>query len=186
MNKMFHFILIIGILTISLSYNERKSFKELINIYLNKLDINDAYLSYEQYISLLKTLQIDFSDYLDIYSIGKTYEGNDMPLIVLRSPLLSKESKTNSNDNQDNNFKELLFLKNLTSNNTNNINNNETNKYIIESSLYDKSGIFFSGMHHGREPVSMMMNIYLLLRILSFLNITSTFFYLRQIYISFQ
>ena len=56
MNKMFHFILIIGILTTSLSYNERKSFKELINIYLNKLDINDAYLSYEQYISLLKTL----------------------------------------------------------------------------------------------------------------------------------
>jgi hypothetical protein len=52
MNKMLRFILIIGILTISLSYNERKSFKELINIYLNKLDINDAYLSYEQYISL--------------------------------------------------------------------------------------------------------------------------------------
>ena len=67
MNKMIHFILLIGILTISLSYNERKSFKELINIYLNKLDINDAYLSYEQYISLLKTLQIDYSDYLDIY-----------------------------------------------------------------------------------------------------------------------
>ena len=164
---MFHFILIIGILTTSLSYNERKSFKELINIYLNKLDINDAYLSYEQYISLLKTLQIDFSDYLDIYSIGKTYEGNDMPLIVLRSPLLSKESKKNSNDNQDNNFKELLVLNNITSNNTTNINNNETNKYFIESSLYDKSGIFFSGMHHGREPVSMMMNIYLLLHILS-------------------
>ena len=167
MNKMLHFILIIGILTISLSYNERKSFKELVNIYLNKLDINDAYLSYEQYISLLKKLQIDYSDYLDIYSIGKTYEGNDMPLIVLRSPLLSKESETNSNSNQDNIFKEILVLNNITTNNDTNVNKNETIKYLIESSLYNKSGIFFSGMHHGREPVSMMMNIYLLLHILS-------------------
>ena len=167
MNKMLRFILIIGILTISLSYNERKSFKELINIYLNKLDINDAYLSYEQYISLLKTLQIDYSDYLDIYSIGKTYEGNDMPLIVLRSPLLSKESETNSNSSHDNIFKEILVLNNITLNNDTNVKKNETIKYLIESSLYNKSGIFFSGMHHGREPVSMMMNIYLLLHILS-------------------
>ena len=165
---MCHFILIIGILFPSFSYNERKSFKELINIYLNKLDINDAYLSYEQYISLLKTLQKDYSDYLDIYTIGKTYEGNDMPLIVLRSPL--KQKATTINSNQDGFFKEILVLNNITTNNTINntyTNNNETNKYLIESSLFNKSGIFFSGMHHGREPVSMMMNIYLLLHILS-------------------
>ena len=166
MNKMIHFILLIGIISLSISHNERKSFKELIDIYLNKLDINNAYLSYEQYISLLKTLQKDFSDYLDIYSIGKTYEGNDMPLIVFRSPLIKKESSnTNSTSNQNYFFKEILILNNVTNNSSNE--NNDTNKYFIEPSLYNKSGIFFSGMHHGREPVSMMMNIYLILHILS-------------------
>ena len=124
MNKMIHFILLIGIISLSYSHNERKSFKELINIYLNKLDINNAYLSYEQYISLLKTLQKDYSNYLDIYSIGKTYEGNDMPLIVLRSPLIPKESDINTDSDQNNHyFKELLKLNNITSNNnTENIN----------------------------------------------------------------
>ena len=168
MNKMLHFILIIGIFSLCFSSNERKSFKELINIYLNKLDINDAYLSYDQYISLLRALQKDYSDYLDIYTIGKTYEGNDMPLIVLRSPLKPKES--NFDSNQDNTFKEILVINNVTTNNdlnNTNIYNNEINKYLIDSSLFNKSGIFFSGMHHGREPVSMMMNIYLLLHILS-------------------
>ena len=166
MNKMIHFILLIGIISLSISHNERKSFKELIDIYLNKLDINNAYLSYEQYISLLKTLQKDFSDYLDIYSIGKTYEGNDMPLIVFRSPLIKKESSnTNSTSNQNYFFKEILILNNVTNNSS--YENNDTNKYFIEPSLYNKSGIFFSGMHHGREPVSMMMNIYLILHILS-------------------
>lgn len=166
MNKMIHFLLLIGIISLSISHNERKSFKELIDIYLNKLDINNAYLSYEQYISLLKTLQKDFSDYLDIYSIGKTYEGNDMPLIVFRSPLIKKESSnTNSTSNQNYCFKEILILNNVTNNSSNE--NNDTNKYFIEPSLYNKSGIFFSGMHHGREPVSMMMNIYLILHILS-------------------
>ena len=169
MNKMLHFILLIGIISLNYSYNERKSFKELINIYLNKLDINNAYLSYEQYISLLKTLQKDFPDYLDIYSIGKTYEKNDMPLIVIRSPLVQKESNINiDNDQNSNYFKEILILNNSTNNNNNSDNiNNDTNKYLIDSSLYNKSGIFFSGMHHGREPVSMMMNIYLILHILS-------------------
>ena len=166
MNKMIHFILLIGIISLSISHNERKSFKELIDIYLNKLDINNAYLSYEQYISLLKTLQKDFSDYLDIYSIGKTYEGNDMPLIVFKSPLIKKESSNiNSTSNQNYFFKEILILNNVTNNSS--YENNDTNKYFIEPSLYNKSGIFFSGMHHGREPVSMMMNIYLILHILS-------------------
>ena len=166
MNKMIHFLLLIGIISLSISHNERKSFKELIDIYLNKLDINNAYLSYEQYISLLKTLQKDFSDYLDIYSIGRTYEGNDMPLIVFRSPLIKKESSnTNSTSNQNYFFKEILILNNVTNNSS--YENNDTNKYFIEPSLYNKSGIFFSGMHHGREPVSMMMNIYLILHILS-------------------
>ena len=136
----------------------------MIDIYLNKLDINNAYLSYEQYISLLKSLQNDFSDYLDIYTIGKTYEGNDMPLIVMKSPLISKQS---INNEQKNTFKEILIVNNATINNISKNDTNETLKYLIDSSLYNKSGIFFTGMHHGREPVSMMMNIYLILHILS-------------------
>ena len=47
-----------------------------------------------------------------------------------------------------------------------------------------KSGILFNGMHHGREPVSMMMNIYLILHLLSipklylhlFLSTTNIYF----------
>jgi hypothetical protein len=161
-------IILLICISLTISSNEkRKSFKELVDKYLGKLDINGAYLSYDQYISLLNSLEKDFPNHLIVSSIGKTYEGNDMPLIVLRSPLLSKESETNSNSNQDNIFKEILVLNNITTNNDTNVNKNETIKYLIESSLYNKSGIFFSGMHHGREPVSMMMNIYLLLHILS-------------------
>ena len=165
MNKMFHLFILTVIITIAFCHNEKKSFKELINIYLNKLDINNAYLSYDQYISLLKSLQYDFSDYLDIYTIGKTYEGNDMPLIVIKSPLKSKNKKMNKV--QKNNFREILIPNNLSTNNYSKNNNTEENIYLIDSSLYNKSGIFFTGMHHGREPVSMMMNIYLILHILS-------------------
>ena len=164
MNKMFHLFILIVLISITFCHNERKSFKELIDIYLNKLDINNAYLSYEQYISLLKSLQNDFSDYLDIYTIGKTYEGNDMPLIVMKSPLISKQS---INNEQKNTFREILIVNNATINNISKNDTNETLKYLIDSSLYNKSGIFFTGMHHGREPVSMMMNIYLILHILS-------------------
>ena len=166
MNKMLYFTLIIGIISISLSHNERKSFKELVDIYLSKFDINNAYLSYDQYISLLKSLQKDFSDYLDLYTIGKTYEGNDMPLIVFRSPLIPKHYSITNSSSEGNNFlKEILIFNNATKNFSNE--NNNTNEYLIDSSLYNKSGIFFNGMHHGREPVSMMMNIYLILHLLS-------------------
>ena len=164
MNKMFSLFLIIGIISLISNHNEKKSFKELINVYLNKLDINNSYLSYEQYISLLKSLQKDFSNYLDIYSIGRTYEGNEMPLIVLTSPLIPKKM---SEENQNNIFKEILILNNITENNTDKNKNEINNKYKIDSALYNKSGIFFTGMHHGREPLSMMMNIYLILHLLS-------------------
>ena len=105
---------------------EKNKFQELINQYLSKLDINNnAYLSYDQYISLLNTLSVNYSDYLTVSSIGKTSLDNDIPLISMKSPLSDKEQ----------------------------INN--------------KSGMLFNGMHHGREPVSMMMNIYLILHLLS-------------------
>ena len=161
MNKMFLFFILICIFSIIFSHKERKSFQELIEIYLNKLDINDAYLSYDQYISLLKKLKKDFPEYLDIYSIGKTYEENDMPLIIMKSPLTYKKSKANLIDNKIK-FNEILIPNNKTDNNTS---NNET--FYIDPILYNKSGIFFSGMHHGREPVSMMMNLYLIFHLLS-------------------
>ena len=107
MNKMLHFFLLISIISILSSSNERKTFKDLITKYLSNLEINDAYLSYDQYISFLKKLKSDFPDYLDLYTIGKTYEGNDMPLIMLRSPLIqNKEEKEDKNI-----FKDILILK---------------------------------------------------------------------------
>ena len=124
--------IILYLVIFSLSKQEEKieegknKFQELINKYLSKLDINNnAYLSYVQYISLLNTLSVNYSDYLTVSSIGKTSLGNDIPLISMKSPLIDKEQ----------------------------INN--------------KSGMLFNGMHHGREPVSMMMNIYLILHLLS-------------------
>ena len=154
-NKNVYIILLLFYFTLTASSNtKRQSFKELIDIYLGKLDINDAYLSYDQYISLLNTLVKDFPNYLELSTIGKTYEGNEMPLIIMKSPLNSNKEK-NSTQNQDNN--------------ANNANKNNTNNgtELIDISLYNKSGIFFNGMHHGREPVAMMMNIYLILHLLS-------------------
>ena len=117
---------ILYLVIFSLSKQEEKNkFKELINQYLSQLDINNAYLSYNQYISLLHTLSENYSDYLTLSSIGKTYEGNDIPLITMKSPLIDK------------------------------------------GQINNKTGMLFNGMHHGREPVSMMMNIYLILHLLT-------------------
>jgi len=139
--QVFFFFLFFISFSLSLQEEKKKSFKELIEHYLSKLDINNAYLSYNQYISLLNTLKEDFPNYLILSSIGKTFENNDIPLIIMKSPL---------------------------SNNEINITN----------------GVLFNGMHHGREPVSMMMNIYLILHLLSlpklylhlFLSTTNIYF----------
>ena len=161
---MLYLILIIS-LTFSLTtYNERKTFKELLNIYLNQLDINDAYLSYEQYIYLLQNLKIDFPDYLELASIGKTYEGNEMPLLIMKSPFNSKKNEDLNLITYDIN-NSTFYYTNIYKYNNNISNLNKT--YIIDNLLYNKSGIFFNGMHHGSEPVSMMMNIYLILYLLS-------------------
>ena len=147
LNKnIFKILLLIINLSLNISSNiKRKSFKELISQYLGKLDINNAYLSYDQYITLLNNLTIDFPNYLELSSIGKTYEGNEMPLLIMKSPFISQ---------QENN----ITKKNISVNNNTN---------IIDNSLNNQSGILFDGMHHGREPVSMMMNIYLILHLLS-------------------
>ena len=143
-------IILLICISLTISSNEkRKSFKELVDLYLGKLDINGAYLSYDQYISLLNSLEKDFPNHLIVSSIGKTYEGNDMPLVIMKSPLIQKNEEIKGIEEKRKNYSY--------------INNNET----IYNSLVNKSGILFNGMHHGREPVSMMMNIYLILHLLS-------------------
>ena len=165
-------ILLIICIQFAISYNntnKKKSFKELLDQYLTKLDINHAYLSYEQYISLLNTLVKDFPNYLELSSIGKTYEGNEMPLIIMSSPFTEKTNiKKNNQTNNSSSF----------------TNNNNQKNISLDNSLYNQSGILFTGMHHGREPVSMMMNIYLILHLLSlpktylhlFLSTTNIYF----------
>jgi hypothetical protein len=86
---------------------------------LGKLDIIDGvYLSYDKYISLLNTLEKDFPAHLIISSIGKIYEGNDMPLIIMKSSLIKNEeikdnstnnSFTNTNETVCNSLVNLLF-----------------------------------------------------------------------------
>ena len=156
---MINIIFLIGLIISIIAHNERKSFKELVDIYLNDLDINNAYLSYDQYLLLINTLKDDFPNYLELNSIGKTYEGNEMYLITIKSAL-------NSNNNYPKNNSTEIKNKN---NETNNLTEDDSyeESFLIEDSLYNKSGIFFNGMHHAREPVSLMMNIYLILHLLS-------------------
>ena len=195
------FLLLIICLKIKICLNwKRKSFQELVDQYLGKLDINNAYLSYYQYISLLDNLTQDFPNYLEVSSIGKTYEGNEMPLITMKSPLNFKETfeeimkhynKTkldnNTNENNNTNLDNNTIVNNgeIENNNTNENNiRNENNDTKIDNSSIIKTGILFNGMHHGREPVSMMMNIYLILHLLSmpkaylhlFLSTTNIYF----------
>ena len=162
---MLNLIIFISLTITIIAHNERKSFKELVDIYLNKLDINDAFLSYNKYISLLQSLKNDFPDYLELSSIGKTYENNDMPLIIMKSPINNihdgQQNIINSTEEKSANINNTNIYK------TNNNSNNSNETYLIDNSLYNKSAIFFDGMHHGCEPVSMMMNIYLILHLLS-------------------
>ena len=173
---MLKILILIYIIGIIITNNDRKSFRELIDIYLNELGYKNAYLSYEQYISVLKSIKNDFPNYLELSSIGKTYEGNEMPLIVMKSPYTSnKVPILNSTELSNTNINYTYLYKNdidtsIYPNNTNNVNFtsiNNTNETIMNNPLYNKSGIFFNGMHHGKEPVSMMMNIYLILHLLS-------------------
>ncbi len=100
--------------------NQIKAFKSLIKKYLSNLEMNNAYLSYNQYINFTKKISKDFPDIINTSSIGETYLKNQMPLISFKSNSKSK-----------------------------------------------KSGILFTGMHHAREPVAMMMNIYIILYLIS-------------------
>ena len=121
--NIFKLIILLICISLTKSSNEKsKSFKELVDKYLGKLDINGAYLSYDQYISLLSTLEKDFPNHLILSSIGKTYENNDIPLVIMKSPLIPKNeeiketkenntiySYTNTNETVCNSLVNLLF-----------------------------------------------------------------------------
>ena len=136
-NHLFELLILLYIAPIINLEEPKKSFKELVDLYLTDLKMNNAYFSYDQYISFLNTLQKTYPKYLELSSIGKTYEGNDMPLIIMKSPFSPNETNKSKTENN------------------------------ISNKKYNKSAILFTGMHHGREPVSMMMNIYLILHLLS-------------------
>ena len=76
-----------------------------------------------------------------------------MPLIIMKFPYNNLKKVENDSEEK------------YSINNNSNSNSNET--YIVDNSFYNKSGILFNGMHHGREQVSMMMNIYLIIHLLS-------------------
>ena len=118
----FHkFILILIIITNTIENKTQIDiFNYLINKYLSKPEMNQAYLSYNQYINFTKEIEKEFPDIIKISSIGETYLNNSMPLISFKS---NSEKK--------------------------------------------KSGILFTGMHHAREPVAMMMNLYIILHLIS-------------------
>ena len=118
----FHkFILILIIITNTIENKTQiDTFNYLINKYLSKPEMNQAYLSYNQYINFTKEIEKEFPDIIKISSIGETYLNNSMPLISFKS---NSEKK--------------------------------------------KSGILFTGMHHAREPVAMMMNLYIILHLIS-------------------
>ncbi len=88
-------LLFLALFSFSLQ-EEKNKFKELIEQYLSKLDINEAYLSYNQYISLLEKLKTDYPNYFELSSIGKTFEGNDIPLIIMKSPLIKTREEENN------------------------------------------------------------------------------------------
>ena len=168
--NIFKILLLIIYLSLSLSstVKTKPTFKELVDKYLGKLDINYAYLSYDQYINLLNTLTKDFPNYFVLSSIGKTYKGNEMPLLIMKSPFITGHERYNDSLNRD--FSELSESDNFeyeNNNNTESDKNNNKNINLINNSLDNQSGVLFDGMHHAREPVSMMMNIYLILHLLS-------------------
>jgi hypothetical protein len=88
----------------------------------------------------------------------------------MKSPLITGHERYNDSLNRD--LSDLPESDNIEYENNNNTVSdrdkiNNKNKHLINNSLDSQSGVLFDGMHHAREPVSMMMNIYLILHLLS-------------------
>lgn len=126
LSLLYNIIIIESLIELCVALNQRvltiPSFDELVSEYLTIGDMNYAYLTYNQYVNFTVNITTRFSSILTLSSIGKSYEGNDIPLIQFSSK--KKNCK----------------------------------------------GILINGMHHGREPVSMMMSIYVLLKLLGDYN----------------
>jgi hypothetical protein len=99
------------------------NFEEAALHILGDGEMADSCLTHNQYIKLIKSLENEFPEKLQLVEIGKTYNNNTLYALKFKQNLESNISKSNK-------------------------------------------AILFTGMHHGREPTSMMMNLYVLLKLL--------------------
>ena len=65
--------------------NQTHLFGILIKKYLSKPEMNNAYLSYKQYVDFTKEISKEFPDIINLSSIGNTYLNNPMPIISFKS-----------------------------------------------------------------------------------------------------
>lgn len=89
---------------------------------------------------------IEFPDLIFSRVIGNTTEGQNLTIFGLTSILLTNSKKFRTNP-----FQWMFFIIDL-----------ESNKDNIET----LPSILFTGMHHAREPLSYMMNLYVIVNCL--------------------
>lgn len=120
-----NFILISSINTKSIKeiFQNKTYFEDAALEILGDGKMSDSLLTHEQYIQLIKSLEKEFPEKLQLVDIGITFNKNTIYALKYQNNLNSNLSKSNK-------------------------------------------AILFTGMHHGREPTSMMMNLYVLLKLL--------------------
>ena len=102
--------------------NANNTFDYFVKTYLSRGSMNNAYLTYDEYIDFLNMVEYTFPNTTTLDSIGYSFNNNSIPLLTI---------------------------------------SNKTHQHL------PKKSILITGMIHGREPVSMMMNLYIILHILT-------------------
>ena len=102
--------------------NSNNTFDYFVKTYLSHGSMNNAYLTYDEYINFLNMIVYTFPNTTTLDSIGYSFNNNSIPLLTI---------------------------------------SNKTHQHT------PKKSILITGMIHGREPVSMMMNLYIILHILT-------------------
>ncbi len=124
------------------STTSKPTFYQLFHKYFTHLEINNAYFSYSQYLNFISDLKTDYSDYVQVLKIGESYEGNDMFAIRFIMPKAYTMEKYSISSSQ----------------------------YEIMKNTLQNPGILFTGLLNGGEPVSLMMNVYMILYLLALPN----------------
>ena len=109
-------------IVVSGSNNNNNTFDYYVKTYLSHGTMNNAYLTYDEYIDFLNMIEYTFPNTTTLDSIGYTFNNNSIPVLTISNKVHQRTPK-----------KSLLI----------------------------------TGMIHGREPVSMMMNLYIILHILT-------------------